>query len=413
MREVLERSAQRIDRFADDPLTLATLHETLGHAWSRLGENATAIQHHRRAVDLLSQSRGSDDPATLDAQYQLVVALAGAGSLDEATKLVAATNDEAGARLQQPSMLALQARWAQATVARVQQKNEAVLEHLRAAETLRQAIAPRDDVWTVRILDALSDCLVRLGRMGDAHEALRPLIDPEWTPDRLGPVRWATLRLRFASILKSLQRLDEADEFTRAALDRLEKTNGPDDYFVGLALTQLADLQGLRGRWGDALAPSKRADAIVRARLGETSQTAWLSRVNVGVIEFQVGQYPQAVEDLRQGRDGLAALLGNESPQAQGAAFYLASALSEVGRQDEAWNLADALDPAALASSVMGEAWTPRLSALKGQIRLRQGRRTEGLAMLQPAVEEMEKSGLQAWILEPYRKALAEAKAGG
>ncbi|HKY89977.1 MAG TPA: tetratricopeptide repeat protein, partial [Nevskiaceae bacterium] len=403
----------RIDRFADDPATQATLHQVLGHAWARLGDGGRSVEHHRRAVALLVDARGDDDPVTLDAQYQLVVALAAlAGTLDEAGQQLATTDTAAGTRLLTASGLTLQARWARATIARAQQRHESAIEQLRAAEDLRATVAPRDDVWTVRILDALSDSLFRVGRSGDAHEALRPLIDPEWTPERLGPVRWATLRLRFASILKSLQRLDEAETLTRAALDRLEKTNGPDDYFVGVALNQLADLQGARGRWGDALAPSKRADAIVRARLGESSQTAWLSRVNVGVIEYQVGQYPQAVQDLRAGLDGLAGLLGAESPQAQGAAFYLAAALSEVGRQEEAWNLADALDPAALAASAMGEAWTPRMAALKGQIRLRQGRRTEGLAILQPAVEEMERAGLQAWILEPYRKALAEAKAG-
>jgi non-specific serine/threonine protein kinase len=412
MRDVLARGDARVERFSGDPITLALLQSTLGRAWSALAEHAAAVEHHRRAVKLLTDARGAEDPATLDARYQLADALGVAGSTDEAMHALTATDQAAGAQLAQASPLALQARWTRASLLRLQQRNDAALEALQAADTLRQAIAPQDDVWAIRILDALSDTLFRLGRAGDAAEALEPLLAQSRTPERLGPVRWATLRLFYASILKSLGRLDEAETFTRAALAQLEKSNGPDDYFVGVALNQLADVQGLRGRWGDALEPSKRADAIVRARLGESSQTAWLSRVNLGVIELQVGQFAQAADDLRQGHDGLAGLLGDQSPPAQGAAFYLASALSELGHQEEAWNLADALDPAALASSVMGGGWTPRLSALKGQIRLRQGRRADGLALLEPAVQEMEKSGLAAWILEPYRKALAQAKAG-
>lgn len=412
IREVLERAGARLDRrFAGDPLALATLHLTLGKAWSGLSDYAAAVEHDRRATELLVKTRGPADPSTLEAKYQLAIALAMASEFAEAGPLLDATDREAGERIQQRTTLALLARWARASFLRLQQRNEDAMQNLQAAEALRRAVAPDDDLWQIRLLDALGDCYLRLGRTAEAREALAPLLDAQWPPERIGPVRWATVRLRYAAILKSVQQLDEAETLTQAALAQLEKAVGPDHYFVAVALNQIADLRGLAGRWSEALEPSRRADAIVRARLGEKSQTALLSRVNLGVIEFQSGQYPEAAIDLAAGREGLIGLLGAQSPQAQGGGYYLAATLSELGKQEEAWQMADTLDPAALASSVSGEGWEPRLAALKGQIELRRGHREQGIALLEPAVAEMEQSGMQDYVLLPYRKALAQAKA--
>jgi hypothetical protein len=87
--QVLDAAGKSIDDdLAKEPEVLAQVHETLSRAYERLKVIPPAEQHARKALGILRQLHGEDDPATANAEFLLGSVLVGVYQLKEAEPLL-------------------------------------------------------------------------------------------------------------------------------------------------------------------------------------------------------------------------------------------------------------------------------------------------------------------------------------
>jgi eukaryotic-like serine/threonine-protein kinase len=411
--DVVTRAALRAEsRFANDPETRAAIEGTLARSYLALSDYSRAETHRRRTLELLEKTRGPGDTEALDSQYRLVEILSMTSKFDEAGKLLDLTDRAAGNRLAQVSPLAYIAHYSRAGYHEMRQENDDVLHNLLKAEQIRHALDAADDGMLYEIRSALTRCYLRLGRPTEAEAALREVMQDPYTLDRLGPGRWVHVRIFYGTALNRLHRSEEAERLLSETINTARSTIGADHYYTGLALNELGVALAARGSFDLAATPIRESFEIMRRHQGDRNQATLVLRANLGIIEYRGGQLQAAIDTLSAARSDLTALLGEKSPSVQGVSFYLASALTDAGRSDEGAALISATDPAALTSTTSGAAgWALRLQALRGQIQIAQGRKTDGLALLVPAIQQMKAAGVESHVIEPFEKVLERAEA--
>jgi non-specific serine/threonine protein kinase len=195
-----------------------------------------------------------------------------------------------------------------------------------------------------------------------------------------------------------------------AALTELRESLGPDHFFVAVVQNELGDLYIRQARWQAAVQSLEEAQRILRQRTGERGQATLIVGANLGIVQYRTAQYAQAVDSLSGVRTDLVGLLGASSPQAQSVSYYLAAALTGLGRYSEAAPLLQDLQPADLASAEPRDDWAARLDAMRGEVLLGLGQKVNAIALLAPAVRTMQERKTPAADIEPFVEALSRAQ---
>ncbi len=410
MREVLAATQARLDsRFADDPETKASIELALGKAYFGMTDYPQAERFQRAAVESFTRTRGPSDAVTLEAEYSLISVLVQTNRLDEAATLLDATDHLAGGRLLENSQLAFKAHWTRAGLFKLRMAPDKALAEYDAADRVRAAIDPGNDSMMLRLRDARSWCYARLDRNGEAARVLEDVLTPAYPPERVGPVFWVQSRVDYATALKADGKNADAERILSEALTEVRRALGPTHFFVAVVQNELGDLYSREGRWQSAVDSLREAYSVLRLRSGEHGQATLIVAANLGILEFRTAQTQQAIDTLTRAHDDLVAQLGLKSPQAESTAFYLARALSSIGRSREASDLMTPLAAADLEAAEPRGDWTQRLDALRGEILLGQGRKNEGLAKLSAAVDSMASLATPDDDLPTFRKALEAA----
>lgn len=411
MRDVLARTAGHLDgRFSNDPESKASIDLALGTAYFGLTDYSNAEKYRKQALQLLDAGEGADSTAALEARYQLISVLVQTNRLDEAAKRLEAADRLAGSRLNESTHLAFQAHWTRAGYYKLRMNAADAAREYVAADGIRAAIDPDNDMLLLRLRDALSWCYVRQGRNEDAERVLRDLMTSQYPPQRVGPLYWAQARIDYGVALKSLGKDDDAERVMSAALEELRESLGPDHFFVAVVQNELGDLYTRQSKWELAVASLREAQQILRQRTGEHGQATLIAGANLGIVQYRTAQFQQAVDTLSGVRTDLVTLLGATSPQAQSVSYYLAASLAAMGRYAAAAPLLHDLRPADLASAEPRDDWAPRLDALRGTILGGQGHYADAAALLAAAVKTMQEQHTPAADLEPFTKALASAQ---
>ena len=370
IREVLDRTAASLDaRFGADGRTKASIELALGTTYYGLSDYASSEKYRRDAVRLLTASQGADDPATLEAQYELVMVLGHASRLDEAGSVLQEADRRAGVRLSENSPLALKAHWTHADYSRLRMSADEALREYLAADRVRAATDHDDDRMLARLRAGLSWCYVRLGQAQKANEVLREVLAPRYTPARLGPVLWASLRINDATALNTLKRFGDAEKALEDALRELRQTSGNDNVFVANAENQLGEVYSRDGRWTDAAGYYRDAYRIYALRLGEGARNTFITRTNLGIVEYKIGHAAAAVEILEPIRAHFVQESGDGGALAQVVAFYLAGAQRDIGNYTAASDLVAHLDAAQLSAAEPRDDWGVQIEALRRSVR--------------------------------------------
>jgi eukaryotic-like serine/threonine-protein kinase len=88
VRQVLEKAEATLDReYADFPVVLAKLHDTLGNAYQSLSDHVKAATHHQAALQLRTRVLGERHLDTASSKNALGNSLQSQGKLDDAEKL--------------------------------------------------------------------------------------------------------------------------------------------------------------------------------------------------------------------------------------------------------------------------------------------------------------------------------------
>ena len=405
---LLARAAGNLEgRFHDDPVTKAALDLTIGKAYFGLSDYASAETFQKRGIERLQSTRGAKDVDTIEAEYALARTLGLEGRFADDEAMLARAEEAAGPRLQQASKLSLLAAWSRGNYFLIKMQPALALPAYEQAERIRAQVLPGDDNWLFRIRAALAWCQVRLGRNEEAIAALQGLMQPRYPLALIGASDWQRVRLQYALALANLSRFDEAEASLKDSLRQLQQALGEDNYLTGLAWNHLGTVYQDAAKWDDAIEAQTRAEAIMRHSVGEQSQATLGVASELAIAQYLSGRIGEALPMLQAVHTALAGKLGADAALTEDAAFYLASALTDLGRPDEASGLLDPLQAPALNSVDPGVDWAQRIAGLKGTILVRQGKLEQGRALLEAAVTQLAREKAPSWVLDPLQAALA------
>jgi tetratricopeptide (TPR) repeat protein len=267
-------------------------------------------------------------------------------------------------------------------------------------------VLPDDDAWLFRTRGNLAWCYVRLGRNAEAIEALKGLKQPRYTLESIGALDWEKVRLEYALALTNLLRFDEAESSLKDSLQQVEQVLGEDNYLTGLIWNHLGTVYQSAAKWDLAIEAYTRCYALMRRTQGDESQLTLGAASELAISKYLAGRVSEALPMLQEVHTTLARTMGADAAFAQDTAFYLAAALADAGRPEEASGLLDKLQGSALNSVDPGVDWDQRIVGLKGIVLQRQGNTAAALPLLKGALARLTQDAAPDWVLAPLKAAL-------
>jgi len=405
IREALARAESQLDdRFTGDPVTRASIELALGRAYYGQNDYAKAEALQRRALAALQKGLGSGNDSTLEAEYYLVRTLDMRARYPEAEALLARADHDAGERIRAPSPLALLALWSRGGTALMQMHPERALPAYEAAERVRAIVAPWDVLWLIRIRGDLAWCYVRLNRSAAAIAVLHPLMEPFYSPERVGVQDWTKAHLQYGLALENVGRYAEAEGAMRGVIGETTRVLGAESYLTGLAWSHLSAVYQAAGRWSEAIEAEAHSYPIMQKCQGDRGQATLAAEATLGALEYLAGNTAAALTTLEGAQPLLTSVLGANAPFTQMADFYLAASLNERGQARQAWSLVSGITAPALDATDLSGYSEERLKGLKGQILIRLGQETAGRALLSAAVDALIHDRAPAWIIAPLQR---------
>ena len=210
LRTVVDRAAAKIgDRFGDQPLVKASIHNTLSKTFQALGLSEEAERHAEQAVKLRSEELGPEHPDTLRARNILGLAIL------------------------------LQERWA-----------EAEELHREVFEIRKRVLGP-NNLHTIYSLGNMADAIAGQGRYGEAEKLHREVLD--FMKRVRGAEPWDTFWSiqNYAGVCASRHRYAEAEKLFREAL-KISEQWPPEEPDRLVIKQSLADVIAVQGRHGEA-----------------------------------------------------------------------------------------------------------------------------------------------------------------
>jgi len=127
----------------------------------------------------------------------------------------------------------------------------------------------------------------------------------------------------------------DGEDLCVRALEMRRKTLPADHPDIAISLRQLASYRNRQGRRDEALALTREALEIFRVQ-GASDFLACETTLSLGTYEYQEGNLTEAERLIREAREMLVRLLGEDHPAVSGAHSRLAAILEAQQRYDEA-----------------------------------------------------------------------------
>ncbi|MDX1998723.1 MAG: serine/threonine-protein kinase, partial [Thermoanaerobaculia bacterium] len=260
--DVLDRAADELGtRFAAEPEVEASLRETLGRTYRRLGELPLALAQFERARELLRALHGDEHPETLTIRTARAGVLVDAGRLAEAEPELQAVVARLGAIVGPTDPKLVDARQMLGWLYREMGKGELAEKEFRDLVAILSASFGREAEVTLQVSGGHALVLHDLKRFDEARAyydggllaSFERVLGPE-APDSL------IVRNNYANLLLDLGRSAEAAAVLAATLPVAERVHGPEHL----------ETLTLRHNWIRALLAAGKpveAEALARANL--------------------------------------------------------------------------------------------------------------------------------------------------
>jgi serine/threonine protein kinase len=304
--ELLRRAEQRIDRnarFVDYPGAAATLHNTIGQTYAKLGLLPEAERHFRRALAIRREVRGPDDPDTLAAQEALADFLNRSLYRPGESEPLAKQTWEARARVlgpEHPDTLDSLDTYATA-VALAGRNREAVDLGHRCLEA-RERTLGREHEQTLTSMNNLAN---QLGAMGENQKALALLRElfairlKDGTPKS----ELITSVYNLGITLHVVGELAEADKLVTKHADWAAQELGPEnpgaDRLAGLTVRIWVD----RGRLDEAIGRGRKVLAHRRKVYPGGFPLTGMVLLDLGRAQVMRGEFEPGKRDLDEAYD--------------------------------------------------------------------------------------------------------------
>lgn len=399
MLRVLKHATTTVgERFANDPASEARIRLAIGQGLGGLGDYVAAEEQLQLAIQLFKRAHGEHDGRTLDGLYTLAGLLLEQSKFLEA-ELILADLDNLGSRAARTNINAMKGHALRGMLRATRKDCAGALQDFEAAQQFDLGTSPEANYNRYNIRSWVGQSLNCLGRHEEARAVYASLLGPQHNLAEIGPALMAYARMGFAEALHRTGRSTDAEpEFLRA-LHEIETGIGEVDALtLGQALVQIGMFYLDIGQFSDARRHLTRARELLTS-IGDQQEKALDALRALGVISYSSGVLQQAIAELTTAREGFIAVFGSASPDVQGTNYWLAAALADVGRIDDANELLASLDPEALRISLGGLNWPTRLEALRAKLMVQQGQ-DEGRERLAASLAQLERDGVPAWVLE-------------
>ncbi|MEM7154617.1 MAG: tetratricopeptide repeat protein [Myxococcota bacterium] len=285
-----EAIALAIDHWGPTHPRLARLHRLQCDSLTNVGRHAEAQAECEKAVSAFELNHHPQSKALPTALHSLAFAVRYQGKVDEA--------------------VALQKRALSLLLAGDDDAPMIAMVQLALAQTYRR----RNELEPA--LELLDEAQDRLSRAGDARR------------DNLGSAFYTR-----GLVLRDLQRLDEADDYFRQALEIWRETLGPEHINVGRATLGIASVLDSTG---DPLEAAKLVEDLLPLYKRKFPQELHVLENHLGISYAQAGQVERALVHHLRNRELVAAIYEPDNPRVEDADFNIGSTLLDLGRPEEA-----------------------------------------------------------------------------
>lgn len=340
VRQVLDVASRDLDgKFRDRPAVAGRLHSVVGWTYHRLGDNAIALDHLRRAVDLQQELYGAGSPLTLETESRWVQVLLCTDNMALADTATHDLVNRTRAALGEAHFLANAALAHRALFLHATGKHAEANRDFTAAIAGLRGVSGDGTAYVQSVLNNHAILLSEMGQYQDAVAVLRELVRRHEAD--LGPEAATTVmsQLNLAYALSDVGAVEESDARFEQWLPVAVKVLGADHPDTishaqnhGVVLTNL-------GEHARAVAVLRKAYDGRVARVGKDHSDTLTTLNNLCVSLLHLERFAE-VEPLAQEMvAGFERTLGTSHPRYWQAAGTLGSALAALQRIDEAQRL--------------------------------------------------------------------------
>ena len=298
VRYILDAASENLEgKFKGSPLAEATVRQTLGKTYGKLGEYKTAESHLERALQIRREQLGKEHPETLNSMNNLANVYQDQGRYDEAEQL-----------------------------------------HIKALE-IRRRVLGQEHPATLSSMNNLAGVYLDQGRHDEAEQLNMKTLEiqrrvlGEEHPDTLASMH------NLAWVYRQQGRYDEAEQLNIKTLEIQRRVLGEEHPATLSSMHNLAWVYRLQGRDEEAEKLNIKTLEIKRRVLGEEHPSTLWAMTNLAVVYRDQGRDEEA-EDLRiKTLEITRRVLGEEHPDTLTAMNNLAGVYLDQGRHDEAEQL--------------------------------------------------------------------------
>jgi serine/threonine protein kinase len=312
VREALDWAAKGVEKkFKDQPLTEASVQQTLAATYDALGRADLGLPHAQRALELRRKNLGNDDVLTIGAINTLTTLLESQAKLDEAEALCREAVDRAKAYATSQPRLYIAAVSNRARLLQMQGRFDQSAKLADEALDLSQRNFGKDSTESLTAMNNVASLLLLKEDFAGAEKRLRELaaaqrrINGDDHPDTLitgsnlaraiqgkgdldaaeklhrevlanmrrvlGDVHPTTLnQVRYlGALLQDREKFADAEDLYRQALKASQKTLGGDHPDTLATMNHLASVLESEGKVDEAIDLDKDVLARCRQRLGD------------------------------------------------------------------------------------------------------------------------------------------------
>ncbi len=292
---VLARAVATInEEFVDQPVTQASLQQTVANTYRKIGLYESAMPLQEQALKTRRQELGDDHPATLTSIGNMGVLLVSMG------------------------------------------KNEEALPFLREALESRRRVLGDDHRSTLSSINNMGHLLQAMGKLKEAEPYYRENL--EGSRRVLGDNHPSTLTSigNMGVLLVSMGKFEEAEPYFREALEDRRRVLGDDHPNTLASINNMGALLKKMGKLEEA-EPYYREDLEGSRRvLGDSHPSTLTSIDNMGGLLRSMGKLGEAEPYLREALEGTRRVLGNDHPDTLISIDNMGGLLRRMGKLKEA-----------------------------------------------------------------------------
>ncbi|HWB20522.1 MAG TPA: serine/threonine-protein kinase [Phycisphaerales bacterium] len=311
--DLLDRASRKVDvRFADNPLIAATIHHTLGVAYTQLGAYEKARNHIDVALQLRRQYSGPNSTETIHSEIADVELTAQLQKFDRAETALTSILARARVFLNKDDPVLYTAMADLAVIRLSLERTDSVVPLLQEALAGQVRLLQARDPSVLATLRYLS---MAYGKLGDIDKALQTEIDELKIAQALDdPPRMQILALNndIGATYQDMKKSDLAAPYLRDAYAQAVELLGEDNPGT---LVIRGNLASLESDVGNPLRAVELFDKIIaedQKTIGPNAQDTLTARHNRCNALWKAKKYAQAETDLRVLLDDVRQSLGEK-----------------------------------------------------------------------------------------------------